>query len=94
MMAPVQPRPAYQTTTSRFSDHGPIVSSRTHEVTRHALSDHLNLEEIAEAERKARAARPILFRVAEFVVFVRDPVRWIRSWRQRRALGYDGNPRR
>ncbi len=30
---------------------------------------HLNLKQIEEAERKARAAQPILFRLAELVVF-------------------------
>jgi len=54
---------------------------------------HLDLRGIEQAERNARAAHPILFRVAELVVFVRDPVRWIRGWRPRRAIGYDGRSR-
>jgi len=59
---------------------------------RHDPFAHLDLEQIERAERKARADHPILFRVPELAVFVRDPVRWIRGWRQRRAIGYNGKP--
>jgi hypothetical protein len=53
----------------------------------------LDLRGIEAAERKARTAYPVLWRVAELVMFVRDPLGWVRSWRERRALGYDGRPK-
>ena len=54
---------------------------------------HLDLRGIEQAEQKARPAHPILFRVAELVVFVRDPVRWIQAWRSQAMIGCDGKPR-
>ena len=42
---------------------------------------HLNYEQIQAAEKKYRRLHPILWRVAEFVVFVRDPRKWVRNWR-------------
>ncbi len=53
---------------------------------------HLNYEQIQAAERKYRAVHPFLWWVAEFVVFVRDPKRWLRNRRRQRAIGYDGKP--
>jgi hypothetical protein len=49
---------------------------------------HLNYEQIQAAEKKYRKLHPVLWRVAEFVVFVRDPLKAIRSWRRRRKIGY------
>ena len=49
---------------------------------------HLNLEQIQVAEKKYRAAHPILWRVAEFVMFVRSPWRTARGWWRRRKVGY------
>jgi len=49
---------------------------------------HLGLEQIQAAEKKARAAHPILWRVAEFVVFVRNPWKGVRGWYRRRRIGY------
>jgi hypothetical protein len=49
---------------------------------------HLNYEQIQAAEKKYRAAHPFLWWVAEAIVFVRDPRRWLRNWRRRRAIGY------
>ena len=51
------------------------------------------VSQIEEAERKARRAHPILWWVAEAVIFVRDPVAWVRHLRARRRVGYDGRPR-
>ena len=53
----------------------------------------LDLRGIEAAERKARTAYPLLWRAAELVMFVRNPLGWVRSWRERRALGYDGRPK-
>lgn len=52
---------------------------------------HMDLAGIEAAERKARKAHPILFRVAEFIPFVRDPVRWIRARIVLRRAGYRRN---
>jgi len=49
---------------------------------------HLNLEQIQAAARKDRAQHPVLWWVAAFVVFIRDPRRWVRGWYRRRAIGY------
>ena len=49
---------------------------------------HLNYEQIQAAEKKAKKAHPVLWWVAEFVVFVRGPTKWVRGWLKRRALGY------
>jgi hypothetical protein len=49
---------------------------------------HLDLDQIRAAERKYRANHPILWRVAEFVVFVRGPWKWVRGAYRRRRLGY------
>lgn len=54
--------------------------------------EHLNLKQTERAEAKARLTHPILWWLAELVVFVEDPVGWIRDRRRLRALGYD--PRR
>ena len=40
----------------------------------------LSLEEIQAAERKYRAKHPVLWRVAEFVMFVREPWQSVRGW--------------
>jgi hypothetical protein len=53
----------------------------------------LDLRGIEAAERKARAAYAVLWRVAELVMFVRESLGWVRSWRERRALGFDGRPK-
>ena len=37
---------------------------------------HLNYEQIQIAVKKARKAHPVLWWVAEFVVFVRGPRKW------------------
>jgi hypothetical protein len=50
----------------------------------------LDVRGIEAAERNARRAHPILFRVAEFIVFVRDPVAWIRARIVLRRAGYRG----
>jgi hypothetical protein len=47
---------------------------------------HLNYEQIQIAVRKAKIAHPVMWRVAEFVVFVRGSSKWVRSWLTRRAL--------
>ena len=52
---------------------------------------HLKLEQIQEAEKKYRAQHPILWWVAEFVVFARNPAQWVRGWWRRRAIGYGEN---
>ena len=49
---------------------------------------HLNLEQIQAAERKYREQYPVLWRVAEFVVFIREPWRSIRGWWRRKKIGY------
>jgi hypothetical protein len=49
---------------------------------------HLILDQIQAAEKKYRAQHPILWRVAEFVVFVRGPWKWVRGWRRRKAIGF------
>ena len=51
---------------------------------------HLDLEQIQVAERKYREQYPVLWWVAEFVVFVRQPWRYVRGWWRRRAIGYRG----
>jgi len=51
------------------------------------------VEQIEAAERKARQAYPWLWRLAELVIFARNPVRGVRHWRDRRRIGYDGRPR-
>ena len=38
---------------------------------------HLNYAQIQEAEKKARAAHPVLWWVAEFVVCVKAPRKWL-----------------
>jgi hypothetical protein len=50
---------------------------------------HLNLEQIQPAERKYRAQHPVLWWVAEFVMFIRQPWRYMRNWWRRRKIGYD-----
>jgi hypothetical protein len=40
---------------------------------------HLGHKGIEEAERKDRRAHPSLFRVAELIAFMRDPIEWIRT---------------
>ncbi len=49
---------------------------------------HLDLEEIEKAERKYRQQYPVLWWVAEFVVFIREPWRFVRSRWRRRKIGY------
>ena len=49
---------------------------------------HLSLEEIPAAERKYRDQHPVLWWVAEFVMFVREPWRSVRGWWWRRVIGY------
>lgn len=51
---------------------------------------HLDLKGTELAERKARTAHPFLFRLAELIVFVRDPIRWIRVRIELRRMGYRG----
>jgi hypothetical protein len=46
----------------------------------------LNLEQIQAAERKYRAQYPVLWCVAEFVMFVRKPRR---GWWRRKKIGYE-----
>jgi hypothetical protein len=53
---------------------------------------HLPLSEIEAAERKYRQQHPILWLVAELVVFAQNPWRYARGWRPRRVLG-DGKGR-
>jgi len=48
---------------------------------------HLNLEQVEKAEREAD---PWLFKLAEFIVFARAPVSWMRGLLRRRAIGYRG----
>ena len=45
----------------------------------HDPFSHLNLEQIQKAESKYRAQHPVLWRVAEFVIFVRGPWKWVRG---------------
>ena len=40
----------------------------------------LNLEEIQAAEKKYRAQHPVLWRMAEVVMFIREPLRYMRNW--------------
>ncbi len=49
---------------------------------------HLNYEQIQATEKKYRKLHPILWWVAELVVFVRDPLSAIRSWRRRNKIRY------
>ena len=49
---------------------------------------HLDLEQIQVAEKKARAAHPVLWWVAEFVMFVRQPWRAVRGVWRRWVIGY------
>lgn len=57
-------------------------------------SPYLEYKARERAELKARAAHPIMYRVALLVVFLRDLVQWIRNWRYLRVLGYAGKPRK
>ena len=50
---------------------------------------HLNLEQIQNAERKYPAQHPVLWRVAEFVVFVQGTRKWMQNWWRRGKIGYD-----
>jgi hypothetical protein len=52
---------------------------------------HLNLKQIQVAEKKYRAQHPFLWRVAEFVVFVRNPWAWVQGWWRRRLIGYNAD---
>jgi len=54
----------------------------------HDPFSHLNLDQIQAAEKKYRAAHPILWWVAEFVVFVRGPWKWVRGWYRRSRIAY------
>jgi len=49
---------------------------------------HLGLEQIEVAEKKYRVQHPILWWVAELVVFIRSPSRTVRGWWRRRKIGY------
>jgi hypothetical protein len=51
---------------------------------------HLSLEEIQNRQELARELYPVLWWVAEFVVFVRGPSKWVRGWYRRRRVGYRG----
>ena len=52
---------------------------------------HLNFKQIQAAERKYRARHPLLWRVAESVVFIRNPMKAIRSRRRSQKIGYDSD---
>jgi len=56
--------------------------------------DGCDLAETERLEHAYRARHPWLWRLAELVVFLRDPPAGVRHWRERRAIGYDGRPRR
>lgn len=56
--------------------------------------DGCDLAETERLERAYRARYPVLWWVAEAWVFLRDPPGAVRHWKQRRAIGYDGRPRR
>jgi hypothetical protein len=43
---------------------------------------------LAEIEQRARTLYPVLWWVAEFVVFVHGPWRYMRGWRRRKKIGY------
>jgi hypothetical protein len=47
---------------------------------------HLPPEEILRRAEIARRENPFLYRLAEFVVFTRDPREWVRNWTRRRAI--------
>ena len=56
--------------------------------------DGLDLAETERLERAYHDRHPWLWRLAELVVFLRDPPAGVRHWMQRRAIGYDGRPSR
>ncbi len=49
---------------------------------------HLSLEQIEEAEKRYRAQYPVLWWVAEFVMFIRQPWRAVRGVWRGRVIGY------
>jgi len=55
--------------------------------------DGCDLEHTERLERVYRARHPWLWRVAELVVFLRDPPGYVRTRRDLRRAGYDGRPR-
>jgi hypothetical protein len=55
---------------------------------RHDPFRHLNLEQIQADEKKYRALHPVLWWVAEFIMFIREPWRSIRGWWRRKKIGY------
>ena len=52
----------------------------------------LSLAEIERRERIYRRQHPALWWVAEAVVFAGDPAAWMRGWKRRKAISYDGKP--
>ena len=55
--------------------------------------DGLSVAETERRERIYRRQHPVLWWVAEAVVFARDPAAWMRGRKRRKTLGYDGKPK-